>query len=171
MGSGSKPGVYHKAVPVAKSSARFRLPYQFSSCRRQDVVGSDNRVFKEVWRGPFLGFLPRLPLGCGNGLSYSAASSRSRETYTIPTRSAAHCNPSFTAARPPSTTNTSARVGNQRRTASIICRIQSILVLCRRPHALSVFSDGAKTVKNGSAHTRPLNGISTSSIRLTQRNP
>jgi hypothetical protein len=43
--------------------------------------------------------------------------------------------------------------------------------LKRRPGRCAVRSEGASTVKNGNAHTRPAQGMGTSSIRHTHRSP
>jgi hypothetical protein len=40
IGSGSKPGVYHKAGPVTYAIDRGRPPYQVKDCLVQIVVGS-----------------------------------------------------------------------------------------------------------------------------------
>ena len=96
---------------------------------------------------------------------------RKRETYVTGTPKRAQRRLSLTAAKPPSTINTRGRVGSQRRTATIIWAIQSMLVLCRLPLARLVCSLGASTVKKGKAHIRGLHGTGTSSIMLTQRKP
>jgi hypothetical protein len=76
---------------------------------------------------------------------------------------------SDTAAKPPSTTNTSWRPGSQRRTCFIICRTQAMLVLCRR--LPRVFSGQQSAVRNGNAHTRRLQGTGTNSIIATHFRP
>jgi hypothetical protein len=76
---------------------------------------------------------------------------------------------SETAAKPPSTTNTSGRPGSQRRTCRIICRTPSTLVLCRRGVAGSAGRQSA--VSNGNAHTRRDHGTGTKSIITTHFKP
>jgi hypothetical protein len=61
-----------------------------------------------------------------------------------------------TAAKPPSTTNTSRQPGRQRRTWFSICRTPSTLVGCRRgPRCVS---GQQRAVNKGHAHTRRLQG-------------
>ena len=76
---------------------------------------------------------------------------------------------SDTTAKPPSTTNTSWRSGNHRRTCFIICRTPSLLVLCRRGPR---FVGGQqRAVKQGNAHTRRLQGTGPNSILDTHFTP
>jgi hypothetical protein len=75
---------------------------------------------------------------------------------------------SDTAAKPPSTTKTSRCPGSQRRTGFIMCRTQSLLVLCRRPP----FCAGQHSpVRKGKAHTRRLQGTETKSLIDTHFKP
>lgn len=74
-----------------------------------------------------------------------------------------------TAAKPPSTTNTRSRPGNQRRVCFTICRTQATLVLWRR--WWRDLGGQHSTVKNGNAHTRVAHGTGTSSIRDTHFSP
>lgn len=76
---------------------------------------------------------------------------------------------SDTAAKPPSTTNTSRRPGRQRRACFIICRTQSTLVVCRRWPRFSAGQHSA--VRHGRAHTRRAQGTGTQSIMLTHVRP
>ena len=75
------------------------------------------------------------------------------------------------AAKPLSPTTTSLRPGNQRRACSTSCRAQSVSFLCGRTRSWQWRSEGASAVRNGSAHTRPAQGIGTRSMRLSQRRP
>jgi hypothetical protein len=63
------------------------------------------------------------------------------------------------------------RPGSQRRARNATCRAQSVSVLWRRPRSRQYRADGASTVGNGKAQTRPAQVIGASSIRLSQRSP
>ena len=75
------------------------------------------------------------------------------------------------AAKPLSVTATICRSGSQRATCSMTCRPQSVSFLCRRLCLRAYRSDGARTVKNGSAQMRPAQVISGRSIIESHRRP
>ena len=75
------------------------------------------------------------------------------------------------AEKPLSLTSTSGRLGIQRRACRTSCRPQSVSFLWRSPRLRQYRSEGARAVRNGSAQTRPAQGIGTKSIRLSQRRP
>jgi len=109
---------------------------------------------------PLGGFGAALALGLGSRPLIERRIPAKRETMT--TWCVIHTSASDTAAKPPSTTNTSRGPGNQRRPCLIICRTQSMMVLCRR---WGLFSAGRhRAVSNGNAHTRRLQGTATNSI-------
>jgi hypothetical protein len=85
------------------------------------------------------------------------------------TRCVAQASASATAATPPSTTHTKRRSGNHRRICCIICRTQSILVLCWRRSLGSAGQPSA--VRHGNAPTRRLQGTDTHNIIATHRSP
>src|SRR5215510_751707 len=80
-----------------------------------------------------------------------------------------HAKAHVTAAKPPSTTKTMARPGNQWRACFIICHTPSTLVFCRRrPGA---FLGQQRAVKTDRAHTRWLQGTGTKRIIETHVSP
>jgi hypothetical protein len=74
-----------------------------------------------------------------------------------------------TAAKPPSTTNTSDRPGRQRRAGRLSCRTQSTLVWCRRGVVLSAGRPSA--VSHGNAPTRRDQGTGTKRLMTTHVKP
>lgn len=56
-------------------------------------------------------------------------------------------------------------------TNQLPCRAQSVPGLCCRPCYWADRSEGASALRKGSAHTRPAQGIGTSSMRQIQRKP
>src|SRR5437660_5820664 len=62
-------------------------------------------------------------------------------------------------------------VGSQRRTSATICCARRARVLCRLPRASLTFGVVAKTLKNGSAQRRFVQGRVTTKAMVTQRKP
>ena len=106
-------------------------------------------------------------LGGTPGGSYNPASSRRRQIIVTPWRRQARAR--FTAANPPSSTSTTRRWGNQRRTWRTICFTPSIAVWCARCRGAD--SGQPKTVRNGSALTRLFQGSGTRTIIATHFSP
>ena len=70
-----------------------------------------------------------------------------------------------------SPSSTISRPGSQRRACKAIWRVQSVSASWRRPRSRQYRAEGASTVRNGKAQTRPAQVIGASSIRLSQRRP
>jgi hypothetical protein len=70
-----------------------------------------------------------------------------------------------------SATATTRRPGSQRAACSSICLAQSVSRLWRPPRSRALRSDGASTVRNGSAQARPAQGTGTTSMSESQRSP
>ena len=75
------------------------------------------------------------------------------------------------AEKPLSATTTMRRPGSQRAICKIICRAQSVRDLYLRPLSRVERSEGASTVRNGSAHTLCAQGRGTRSMAESHRNP
>jgi hypothetical protein len=75
------------------------------------------------------------------------------------------------AAKPLSATTTTRRPGSQRAVCSRACLAQSVSRLCRLPRLRAYRSDGASTVRKGSAQGRRAHGIGTTSMSESQRSP
>ena len=61
--------------------------------------------------------------------------------------------------------------GSRRAAWSRACPAQSVSFLCLPPRSRANRSEGASTVRNGSAQTRPAQGIGAKSESDTQRRP
>ncbi len=156
IGAGGKPEWYQTAVSDATSSSRGWPPYHSATVVRDHMVfGSASTALNVGKRRPFSRGRPICPGRRGGAGANRLASIRNRVTRQAWRRNAAI---RLTPEKPASATTTRRRPGSQRLACRTAWRAQSTTVLCRRPRSLLQRSEGARTVRNGSAQRRPPSG-------------
>ena len=78
IGTGSRPGVYHRETPENISRVRSMPSYQTTLMVDHTVEGSWLRAKRDACLFPFLGFGPGQPGCSGGGKSYKTASDLKR---------------------------------------------------------------------------------------------
>src|SRR3954453_1000131 len=131
-------------------------------------AGSASCSSKLGRRAPLTRGRPSVPGIRGGAGSYRPGSSRSREIMH-------RCRPtsrrSSIAEKLLSPTAITRRPGSQRAVWSNTWRAQSVGFLCRWPRSVAERSEGASTLRKGSAQTQPAQGMGASSITHNQRRP
>ena len=160
-GTGGRPLWYQTAVSEATSTVRGPSPVPVGDGERGPGgrrVGGARRERRAAARPSRAGG-PSAPAGGAGPARRARASRRSRVTTSIglarrAQRPAARW-PHSRCRRRRRSRGRAASAG-QRRSS---CRAQSVSVLCRRPRCWSCRSEGARVVRNGSAQTRPAQGM------------
>ena len=171
MGAGGRPVEYQTAVCDRNSSERFRSPYQRASVSGvQMAAGSAACAVREESRSP-----TRRGRPCWWGKSLwwrseeSCIQAQPGHQRYLSANGVKEFQGGIGDDRP-------RRRGGAQAAQRCACRIifwraQLVSGLKRRRRRVAERSEGASTVRKGSAHTRPAQGIGAKSIILIQRSP